>query len=87
MADRREAACGNHYCGNTQDGLQKWTGDRGLKISCDEFPFAATEEGGNFLATLNQNPTNARLICVPVWQDTLQGNCNSKSLPLGSYYR
>ena len=55
-------------------------GDRSIALSCDEFPFASSEEGGNFLSTLNSNPTTAQRTCVPAWQNTLQGNCNSEFL-------
>jgi hypothetical protein len=46
--------------------------------SCDEFPFASTEEGGNFFGSLNP-PTAASARCVPVYQQNIQGQCNSKS--------
>ncbi|ETS82826.1 hypothetical protein PFICI_04702 [Pestalotiopsis fici W106-1] len=46
-------------------------------VSCDEFPFASTEEGGSYFGTLATNPTTVATTCVPVWQQTLQGNCNS----------
>lgn len=60
------------------------TGDKTLKVSCDEFPFAATEEGGKFLTTLNANPGRVQRTCVPDWQQTLQGNCNRKTMPFHS---
>ncbi len=78
---RRTAACGSQYCLGIQTGLRTFTQDRTLKVSCDEYPFASTEEGGNFLNTLNTNPTNPQLTCVPAWQNSLQGNCNSKPVP------
>lgn len=68
--DRRDDACGSSYCTPLQNRLQNSIGDRNIKISCDEFPFAGTKEGGNYLGP--------QLTCVPAWQNTLQGNCNSK---------
>jgi hypothetical protein len=54
-------------------------------VSCDEFPFASTEEGGlgwqTPLGDAGLHPTNqlgTTRTCVPVWQQSLQGNCNGK---------
>lgn len=45
--------------------------------SCDEFPFASTEEGGKGLYGLNpEDPGGTTRTCVPFWQNTMQGNCN-----------
>lgn len=76
---RRTQACGSQYCTAQQTLLRQTTGDKTIEISCDEFPFASTEEGGNYYQTLPVNPTSPQLTCVPAWQNTLQGNCNSKS--------
>ena len=75
---RRNQACGSSYCTPAQTQLQTTIGDRNIAISCDEFPFAGTEEGGNYYTTLPNNPTNAQKTCVPAWQNSLQGNCNSE---------
>jgi len=60
------------------------TGISNALVSCDEFPFASTEEGGwgwqYALRDNALNPTNplgTTRTCVPVWQQNLQGNCNS----------
>ncbi|KAK5011701.1 hypothetical protein LTR28_007843 [Elasticomyces elasticus] len=76
---RRRDACGNQYCTTLQNQLRKTLGDPNINLSCDEYPFAAAEEGGNYLRTLPINPTVPEKTCVPAWQNTLQGNCN-KSL-------
>lgn len=76
---RRAQACGSQYCTAQQSLLRQTTGDKTIEISCDEFPFASTEEGGNYYQTLPVNPTSPQLTCVPAWQNTLQGNCNGKS--------
>ncbi|KAL8990145.1 MAG: hypothetical protein Q9169_008197, partial [Polycauliona sp. 2 TL-2023] len=70
------------YCGSTQDRLAKAAGLRKgqLSLSCDEFPFASTEEGGTYLSTLRTNPTSAQRSCVPSWQNDLQGACNREPL-------
>lgn len=67
---RRAAACGSQYCLPAQNVLQAAIGGPKIDLSCDEYPFAGTEEGGNYL--------NPQLTCVPAWQNTLQGNCNSE---------
>ncbi|KAI0385398.1 chitinase A1 [Hypomontagnella monticulosa] len=53
--------------------------------SCDEFPFASSEEGGANYD--DSGPVNAdddifgaEYICAPTWQQSLQGNCNGESL-------
>ncbi|KAJ5946733.1 hypothetical protein N7454_003572, partial [Penicillium verhagenii] len=46
-------------------------------VSCDEFPMASSEEGGNFFPTLPTNPTPQGVKCVPVYQQTLQGKCHT----------
>jgi hypothetical protein len=62
-------------------------GINGAIVSCDEFPFASSEEGGwgwdtplGDAALHPTNPLGTTRTCVPVWQQTLQGNCNSKYL-------
>lgn len=81
---RRAIACGERYCTDGQEVLAISAGlnPGKLKLSCDEFPFASTEEGGNYLSTLRVNPTNPQRTCVPAWQNTLQGTCNSEHLSL-----
>lgn len=72
---RRDAACGSKYCSDFQKTLVRDFGNRNIKVSCDEFPFASTEEGGSYLGT---NPVVTQRTCVPAWQQNLQGNCNSE---------
>jgi hypothetical protein len=74
--DRRSIACGSSYCDTTQTTLRGTA--PGIQVSCDEFPFAGSEEGGGFLQTLATDPTNTEATCIPAWQNTAQGNCNSK---------
>ncbi|KAL8746235.1 MAG: hypothetical protein Q9190_001722 [Brigantiaea leucoxantha] len=73
---RRTAACGRTYCGPSQSSLRNLIGDKSIAVSCDEFPFASAEEGGNYVTTLRNGATTPSLTCVPAWQNTLQGNCN-----------
>jgi len=44
--------------------------------------FASVEEGGTYFGTLPQNPSAVGVTCAPVWQQDIQGGCNSKSLHL-----
>jgi hypothetical protein len=60
-------------------------GITGALVSCDEFPFASSEEGGlgwqtplGVLGLHPNNPLGTTRTCVPVWQQSLQGNCNGK---------
>lgn len=58
--------------------------DSGL-TSCDEFPFASSEEGGDNYDDGGSNMQSlfgTKTVCVPTWQQSLQGNCNGKSLLL-----
>ncbi|KAK0717316.1 hypothetical protein B0T26DRAFT_675641 [Lasiosphaeria miniovina] len=45
-------------------------------VSCDEYPLASAEEGGGYFGTLANSVTAISTLCVPVWQQTLQDNCN-----------
>lgn len=76
---RRTAACGTSYCATTNAQILTNIGVA-AQTSCDEFPFASSEEGGNFLSTLPaaQNPTTPQLTCVPAYQNSVQGLCNSE---------
>ena len=53
--------------------------------SCDEFPFASSEEGGadhdenGVVVVTDDNIFGARHTCAPTWQQNLQGNCNGRS--------
>lgn len=62
---RRDAACGKQYCTAQQTRLRNLIGDQTIGISCDEFPFASAEEGGNYVRTLQNQATNPSLTCVP----------------------
>jgi hypothetical protein len=53
----------------------------GTLVSCDEFPFASSEEGGygwvqDPASLFPPNRIGTTRTCVPEWQQTLQGNCN-----------
>ncbi|KAI7241261.1 glycoside hydrolase family 18 protein [Hortaea werneckii] len=72
---RRRQSCPGGFCSDIQRTLQRNSGEI-AKVSCDEFPFASAEEGGDYLSSLDNNPDHAESTCVPAWQNTLQGNCN-----------
>ncbi|KAK3901700.1 hypothetical protein C8A05DRAFT_34616 [Staphylotrichum tortipilum] len=46
-------------------------------LSCGMFPFESSEEGGGYFGNLASNPTAVSTICVPMWQQSIQGKCNS----------
>ena len=76
---RRSRVCGvsgGSYCRDRVDRLREALGNNRIQLSCDEFPFAGSEEGGDYYRTLSVNPTDPERTCVPEWQNTLQGNCN-----------
>ena len=84
---RRDFACsvpegtfGTSYCAvdnyllSAQLGIP--AGDTIGFTSCDEFPFASSEEGGKYFGTQGVGATSVSTLCVPTWQQTLQGKCN-----------
>lgn len=83
---RRDFSCsiprsmGTSYCAvNNVNWAVQLGISTGISLtSCDEFPIASSEEGGSFFPTLPQNPTGVSTSCVPVWQQSLQGNCHSE---------
>jgi hypothetical protein len=87
---RRDQSCDgprSPCTGPTGDNQRYKTtlGINGAIVSCDEFPFASSEEGGwgwdtplGEAALYPTNPLGTTRTCAPVWQQTLQGNCNSK---------
>lgn len=69
---------GSSYCFSDNDIC---TASVGLStsidlVSCDEYPIASSEEGGGYFGTLAGGATAVSTLCVPVWQQSLQGNCN-----------
>ena len=77
---RRAASCGPQYCIPSNINLENTvavTKMKGGYVSCDEFPFAGSEEGGDYYGNVVSDPTGAQVACVPVWQQNLQGACNS----------
>ena len=56
--------------------------EKNLTITCDEFPFSGTEEGGDWGAKHKPHRVPPTANCVPQWLQSLQGNCNSKSFYL-----
>lgn len=90
---RRTQSCpvtsAGSYCRDDNDDreMELWgsLGNRpgsGL-TSCDEFPFASSEEGGDNYDDAGQPLSSlfdTQTVCVPTWQQNLQGNCNSKIL-------
>ncbi|KAL2060601.1 hypothetical protein VTL71DRAFT_9242 [Oculimacula yallundae] len=73
---RRGAACGTSYCKPVVDALKAATGDSRIDMSCDEFPFAGSLEGGSFYGSLANGLGGVAQTCVPRYQQSLQGNCN-----------
>lgn len=66
------------YCTHQNNQLNSDVGITPSKslISCDEFPFGGTEEGGEWGAKYAARKIPPTANCVPQWQQTLQGNCN-----------
>lgn len=93
QSNRRTESCGGSRspCGGVNGENARFKATTGIDtalVTCDEFPFASSEEGGwgwqyaledNALAPTN--PLGTTRTCVPVWQQNLQGNCNSKLSP------
>ena len=83
---RRDFLCptrsgGKGFCNQEEQNLIERVGlPPGTKrvVSCNEFPFASSEEGGNFFAEIADSKTSPGVKYVPVWQQTLQGMCNGK---------
>ncbi|KAK3896731.1 hypothetical protein C8A05DRAFT_39720, partial [Staphylotrichum tortipilum] len=84
---RRKFACGvsgtvfgTSYCDNDNLLLSLQLGLSSANsvafTSCDEFPFASSEEGGSYFGTLAVGATAVSTLCVPQWQQTIQGKCN-----------
>ncbi|KAF1992251.1 glycoside hydrolase family 18 protein [Aulographum hederae CBS 113979] len=75
---RRNFACKRinkkGFCSQVNEGYQAFTGFERLS-SCDEFPYASSEEGGDFTSTDPLRPIRLSSTCVPAWQQTIQGNC------------
>ncbi|KZF20522.1 glycoside hydrolase family 18 protein [Xylona heveae TC161] len=79
VEDRRAATCGQQACVPENINYQNEVGlgnIRGGYVSCDEFPFAGSEEGGDYFGHVHETPTGAQMLCAPVWQQNLQGGCN-----------
>lgn len=68
---------GGSYCAATNEQYKTTIGTTLDVTSCDEFPPASVEEGGNWYGDVPNAPA---LLCAPVWQQNIQGNCNSKLL-------
>lgn len=73
---RRTAAgvCPTGKCAATNLALKTQTGATGYSLTCDEFPFASTEEGGNqFFGAAQRSAT-----CVSDAQNIQAGQCISE---------
>lgn len=68
---------GGSYCAAANAQYKKTLGTTLSITSCDEFPPASVEEGGNWYGDV---PIAPALLCAPRWQQSTQGNCNSKPL-------
>ncbi|PGH15025.1 hypothetical protein AJ79_02707 [Helicocarpus griseus UAMH5409] len=55
----------NQYYQLVRDPIDTLFGKHKMKLTCDEFPFANSKEGGD--------PTKGTSICVPDWQQNTQG--------------
>ncbi|KAJ9481815.1 hypothetical protein VN97_g11646 [Penicillium thymicola] len=72
------AYSGGTYCTQPNKDINTFVGlnpPRQL-VTCDEFPFGGVEEGGDWGAKYAPRKRPPTANCVPVWQQTLQGNCN-----------
>lgn len=83
--NRRTRACPTGFCQSAnvkirQDLYGLTTTDKTEFVNCDEFPFASSEQGGDFLGLNPTVPTGTVRKCIPKWQNDIQGSCNSKSL-------
>lgn len=75
---------GGSYCTEQNEQFNADTGllATRISISCDEFPFGGTEEGGDWGAKYAPRRRPPTANCVPQWQQTLQGVCNGTYLTL-----
>jgi hypothetical protein len=83
---RRRRSCLAGYCKSDNEARLDtvWADSSGKKSSkdmltnCDEFPFASAEEGGpDFYGLYPAKSTGTTRTCVPIWQNSMQGQCNS----------
>lgn len=72
---KRSKQCPDGFCKAETDKLRNayYTGtkpDRMMTLECDEYPWASSEEGGDFKPSASRSQT-----CVPSFQNGLGGNC------------
>lgn len=75
VEERRKVQCKSGFCKGASEQFEKATG-LGIKspMSCDEAPWASTEEGGDFLDKADRTAT-----CVPSYMNSgFGGNCQSE---------
>lgn len=74
-SSRRTSAgvCPTGKCAPFNTALKATTGATGYTLSCDEFPYASTEEGGEFMPASQRSAT-----CVSAAQNYQDGQCVSK---------
>ncbi|RHZ63588.1 uncharacterized protein CDV56_105060 [Aspergillus thermomutatus] len=73
----KSGACAEDNANYRQAALGTTTATTTL-TSCDEFPFASTEEGGaDFLGVNPEVKTGTVRTCVPKWQNDCQGMCHN----------
>jgi hypothetical protein len=110
---RREKSCPRSpvaYCKNTDNQIKDLVFGKpdplsekrpNWLVTCDEMPFASTEEGGRDYNGLKNNPsmgpdtrkaawqffslTGTSRMCVTAWQQSLQGNCNGIDISCSSF--
>ncbi|RAK98563.1 uncharacterized protein BO80DRAFT_466986 [Aspergillus ibericus CBS 121593] len=64
---------GGSYCAAPNARYKTTLGTTLDITSCDEFPPASVEEGGNWYGDV---PVAPAMYCTPRWQQNMQGNCN-----------
>jgi len=69
---RRLAQCPSGYCASKTAALHKAVGYSGseMKLECDEFPWASSEEGGLF-----KDSGSRSQLCIPSAHNGLGGTC------------
>ncbi|KAJ5194865.1 uncharacterized protein N7498_008303 [Penicillium cinerascens] len=68
---RHQSVCTDTKCSVQETNApNKAVRRKNLKLQCDEFPWASTEQGGTWLPQAQR-----RTECVPTFQNTWHGNC------------
>lgn len=72
ITKRRTSQCPGGYCASKTSALHKAIGYSGpdMKLECDEFPWASSEEGGLF-----KDSGSRSQLCIPSAHNGLGGTC------------